>query len=246
MGAAAALTPPGGALAQASRSASSSSATRRSSGVVTLRFSGRRRVDQHLAARLLDQHRVVGRGGDPLRVGVQRVAQGLGPEHLGRLRRPEVIAAHRLGDGRAAPGDVPPGGRGSRARFTVSVSGAAAITPAASGRERRAWRPARRSAPPVTSGRAASWTATSSASTRSRAAATDSRAVLPAGHRRRHPPCAELRLDARRGSGDDHAPTASARANASSDHSTSGRPASSTKAFGPPAPRSLTRSRRPR
>ncbi len=32
-------------------------------------------------------------------------------------------------------GRSPPSGRASRARFTVSVSGAAAITPAASGRE---------------------------------------------------------------------------------------------------------------
>ena len=103
--------------------------------MVTLRFSAGGRVDQDLAAGLLDQHRVVGGGGDPLRVGVEGLAQRRRPEDLGGLGGPEVIAADGLGDGRAAPREVPFAGRGSRARFTVSVSGAAAITPSASGRE---------------------------------------------------------------------------------------------------------------
>ena len=73
-----------------------------------------------------------------------------------------MFAAHRLRDRRVAAWEVSLGGRGSRARLTVSVSGAAAITAAASGREERCDQLVDQLG--VTSGRAASWTATSSVS----------------------------------------------------------------------------------
>ena len=108
------------------RSASSSSATRRSSGVVTLRFSGAGRVDQDLAARLLDEHRVVGGGGDALPARCRGPREGPPCGRPGGSARPRgrrgSRSRPRRGRSRTAAG------RGSRARLTVSVSGAAAIT----------------------------------------------------------------------------------------------------------------------
>ena len=70
-------------------SASSSSTRRRSAGVVSLRFSSRRGLEQDPAARRLDQHRVVGGAGA---IGGGRVvdaAQRLGAEYLRRLGGPQ-------------------------------------------------------------------------------------------------------------------------------------------------------------
>ena len=64
------------------------------------------------------------------------------------------------------------------ARLTVSVTGAAAITPAASGLASRSATRASISSG-VNSGRAASWIATSSVSTGASALATDSARVAP-------------------------------------------------------------------
>ena len=128
----------------------------------------------------------------------------------------------------------------------VSVTGVAAIAPAASavGLERRDHAP--RSASAVTSGRAASWIATSSVSTASAGRSTTDSSAGPR-RRRRH-----VEVVTRRGRGScpggrrrrSRAPSSAAR-KAAIDHSTIGLPASGTKAFGPPAP-SLARSRRPR
>src|SRR5215217_1937516 len=106
------------------------------------------------------------------------------------------------------------------------------MTAAASGRSRSfSTRSSISSA--VTSGRAASWTATSSVSTRSRPAATDSERLSPPTTAAAASP---TRSSQPAGTATMTGPTLCARANASSDHSTSGRPASGTKAFGPPAP----------
>ena len=112
------------------RSATSSSAIRRSSGVVTLRFSGERRVEQDPAARLLHQHRVVGGGGDPLAARCPGPREGRRAEDLRGLHSPQLVAIHGLGH------LVGIAGGGSAERLTVSVIGAAAITAAASGRSR--------------------------------------------------------------------------------------------------------------
>jgi hypothetical protein len=55
-------------------------------------------MDQDLPARLLHQHRVVGGGCDPLRIGGESLAQRLCPEDLRGLGRPQVIAADGLSD----------------------------------------------------------------------------------------------------------------------------------------------------
>src|ERR1041384_2482040 len=56
----------------------------------------RRRVDQDASDRLLDQHRLIGRGGNAIRLDRKRVAQRVDPEHLRRLRCPETVAVEGL------------------------------------------------------------------------------------------------------------------------------------------------------
>ena len=102
------------------RSRSSSSATRRSNGVVTLMLFGRGGVDEDPAAAPLDQHRVVAGVRQGVRIR-QGVAQRVRSERLRGLHGPEAGAVQR-------PLDRSP----SLACFTVSVTGVAAITPAAS------------------------------------------------------------------------------------------------------------------
>src|SRR2546421_11404820 len=129
-------------------------------------------------------------------------------------------------------GKSPFPGRASRARFTVSVSAAAAITPWASGREASLATSSSISSG-VTSGRAASCTATSSVSTRWSARATDSERLAPPGTATAPPPSSAL---APGGSATITRPTVSDCAKAPSDHSIRGLPRREAKAFGPPAP----------
>ena len=206
--------------------------------MVTLRFGAPART-RTLPPACLDQHRVVGRRGDRRRVAVVRGAQRLGAEHLRRLRRPEPLAA--LGRARSR--------RPPATRLTVSVTGAAAITPggvrlggepgdqrvdqlAGDQRPRRvvdgddlglagtsasAWpTESARVSPPVTT---IGWKAPGSSG-------------RPATRRR----SARARARGRAGPRSRPRSTLGARANAASDQATSGRPATSTSAFGPPAP----------
>ena len=144
---------------------SSSSATRRSQRRRHLEVLGRGRVDQHRPSRRLDQHRLVGRGVARLGVDLERLAQRLAPG------RPAASAPPRGGSDRASPRRralrFPSQGRCRSdracdpARLTVSVTGAAAIAPAASGSASRLATSSSTSSG-VSSGRAASWIATSS------------------------------------------------------------------------------------
>ena len=55
-------------------------------------------MDQHSAAGRLDQHRLVGGGGDPLGIALERGPQRRDPEDLRRLRRPELGPVQGLAD----------------------------------------------------------------------------------------------------------------------------------------------------
>ena len=157
------------------RSASSSSASRRSSGVVTLRFCGGDRVDQHRAPRRLDQHRLVGGGVAAARSAASASRSASARNTCGvcaaqsrdaiqrRLDRERRIC-HLMGGkcDRSVPagpldrvGDRGGGDRAGGLGVGVEVATSASIS---SG---------------VSSGRAASWIATSSVSTAARALATD-------------------------------------------------------------------------
>ena len=94
------------------------SATRRSSAVVTLRFSSRRLDHAHQAAGRLHQRGVVGGGRQRGVVHVERRAQHVGAEDLGRLDRPQRRAIQRAHHAPLAVGllhRVGERGRGDRA-----------------------------------------------------------------------------------------------------------------------------------
>ena len=164
------------------------------------------RVDQDPAAGGLDQHRLVGR-----------------PPRPSRDRPPAPRAAPRPGTPAASAPPRAGRDRGSPRRRVVHLTSLWELNAARSargdpldrvgdrGRRRSRRRPRGRprgsrrrprSAPAVSSGRAASWIATSSVSTASRALATDARAGLAAGEdpdaRRRLRRVGAVRLDRRR------------------------------------------------
>ena len=85
-------------LLRAERSASSSSASCRSSGVVTLRFSGGDGWISTLPPAASTSIASSVAAATSLRIGRQRRAQRLDPEHLRRLRRPQLAAIQGLLD----------------------------------------------------------------------------------------------------------------------------------------------------
>ena len=135
--------------------------------------------------RHLDVLRARPSGSGPGRPGARRASRRRWPPAASRDRR-APRAARRRGTpaesgpprGRSGRASAPPGRR-RRACLIVSVTGAAAITPAASASRGELARPPRRSAPAVTSGRAASWTTTISSPQSSSAFATDSERCSP-------------------------------------------------------------------
>ena len=118
-------------------------------------------MDQDPAAGRLDQHRLVGRRRDAARIGRQRLAAAPRPGTPAASAPPRARRDPRL-DSIAASAPSAVLSRPSGAlRLIVSVTGVAAIAPAASGSATRvAITPSISSG--VTSGRAASWIATSS------------------------------------------------------------------------------------
>ena len=117
-------------------------------------------MNDDLAFPLLDQHRLVGRGRHSVWVARHRLPQDVGPEDLGRLSRPEVVAAHvsaTVGPRRGSPGDAARlqgalhgigerRGRddGVRVRPRTSWATSSSINSAVtSGRQRRGRRPVR-------------------------------------------------------------------------------------------------------
>src|SRR5512144_334681 len=121
----------------------------------------------------------------------------------------------------------------SPARLIVSLTGVAAITPAALSSAASSSTSAS-IRPGVTSGRAASWTTTISPMQSESALATDSERCSPPATATRPRP--ETNSWWPGGAATTISPIVLAARKASSDHSISGRPAISTKAFGPPAP----------
>ena len=217
---------------------SRAAAARRSAqvvAVVTFKFVGRRGSIRTVAAapaRPASRRRSPRR---PLRVGVVRARAAP------RRGRPAASAPPRarsrgLGRRRSAASRV-------ATRLIVSVIGAAAITPAASGSARRRSTSASISSA-VTSGRAASWTATSSAlgaASSADARPTRARVAPPvttaASTAVAAPAIVDLGLARPAAPRSRRSPIAVRRArSASSDQASSGRPATSTSAFGPPAP----------
>ena len=223
------------------RSASSSSATRRSSGVVTLRFSAATGWIRTLPARRLDQHRLVGgRVATTLGSTASAARSASARKTCGVCAAQSSRAIERLLD--HEPSICPSCGANARssplaACLIVSVTGAAAITPAASGvggegrdqlldQLRRQQRPGR-----VVDRDQLGLDRLQGVGDRlgpGGAAGDDRRGRSPSASSLRRAPGRARRRRSR-------APTSHAR-KASSDHSTIGLPASGTKAFGPPAP----------
>ena len=189
--------------------------------------------DDHLAAAALDQPRVVGRPRELLRGHLERPLERLAAEHLRRLHRPQLAAVERLAHRAAAS-----------TRLTVSVTGTAAIAASASASPASAAITASASEA-VSSGRAASWTSTTASPRSARPPRRGARgAPTPSARRRPRRPRRRPRRSARRrlragGRATTIRSIPATSRSASMLHCSSGRPPSSTSAFGRPAPQAL-------